>query len=152
MANTQLLETENLIRSLADELLKLKSAVQQYGETHANLSKIHESLEKIGASSQNLAENTKAFMARLDQINIEGRLEKLREDGLMLMQGQARHAELTIQKISEESSTMRETQARQAELMAQQHMQLSKMLSLTRVLVMASVIAQIATILILVLR
>jgi len=130
MANAQLLETENLIRSLADELLKLKSAVQQHEETRANLSKIHESLEKIGASSQSLAENTRTFMTRLEQINIEKRLAELHQDSVMLIEGQARHAEL----------------------MAQQHVQQSKMLNLTRILVMASLLAQIVTILILVLR
>lgn len=188
MANAQLLETENLIRSLADELIKLKSAVQQHEETRANLSKIHESLEKIGASSQSLAENTKTFMARLEQINIEKRLAELHQDDAMLIEGQARHAEYlnildgkikedtekglqelreqtamlkeeqtaqterTIQKISDESSIMREGQVRQGELMAQQHMQQSKTLNMTRILVLAALLAQAATILILVLR
>jgi hypothetical protein len=133
MVNAQLLETENLIRSLADELLKLKSAVQQYEEARADLSKIHESLEKIGASSQSLAENTRAFMSRLEQINIEKRLAELHQDDAMLIEGQARHAQ-------------------QAELMAQQHMQQSKTLNMTRILVLAALLAQAATILILVLR
>jgi uncharacterized phage infection (PIP) family protein YhgE len=188
VTNAQFLETENIIHSLADELLKLKSAVQQYEETRKNLDDIHESLEKIGVASQSLADNTKTFMAKMEQIDIETRLEKLREDGSMLIQGQARHAELlnnlggkieeetektlqqlreqtsmlreeqtrqterTIQRLGEESSATREGQARQTELMTGQYAQQSKTLNMTRVLVVASLLAQIATILILLLR
>lgn len=177
MTNAQLLETENLIRSLADELLKLKSAVQQYEETRTNLSNIHESLEKIGIASQSLAENTKTFMAKLEQIDIEKRLERLREDGSTLKEGQVQHAELlnslgarikdgtesisqklsegtekTIQKLNEGTSALKEEQARRAEILSGQHMQQSKTLNMTRILVLAALLAQVATVLILFLR
>jgi hypothetical protein len=187
MTNADILETEKIIHSLADELLNLKSATQQYEETRKNLGEIHESLEKIGVASQTLADKTSTFMARIEKIDIETRLERLLEDGSTLIEGQARHAGLlnnldkrigetekthqelreqtlmlreeqktqtdrTIQKLSEEGSATREGQARQTELLTGQHTQQFKTLNMTRVLVVASLLAQIATILILLLR
>lgn len=119
MTNPQFLETESLIHSLADELLKLKSAVEQYEETRKNLSNIHESLEKIGVANQSLAENTKAFMAKLEHINLEGRLQQLHEANTTLQQEQA---------------------------------QQSKTLNLTRILTLVLLLAQAATIVLLLLK
>jgi uncharacterized protein (DUF3084 family) len=137
MTNVSFLETENLIHSLADELLKLKSAVQQYEETRTNLGNIYESLQKISVANQSLAENTKAFMVKLEQINLEGRLQQLHEQNTVLKQEQSRQNEQLGLLDAK---------------MCQQHVHQSKTMSLTRILVLALLLAQVATIALLFLK
>lgn len=130
MTKAPFLETENLIHSLADELLKLKSAVQQYEETRKNLNNIHESLQNISVTSQSLAENTKAFMTKLEKVNLEGRLRQLEDQNALLKQGQSEHTGLL---------SLLDTNLKQQ----------SKTINLTRVLVLILLLAQVATIVLL---
>ena len=130
MTNAPFLETENVIRSLADELLKLKSAVQQYEETRKNLNNVHESLQNISVASQSLAENTKAFMTKLEKVNLEGRLRQLEEQNAMFKQGQSEHTGLL---------SLLDTNLKQQ----------LKTLNLTRVLVLILLLAQVAAIVLL---
>jgi hypothetical protein len=106
--NEAFLETEKLVHSLADELLKLKSAVEQYENNRKSLDAVRESVQKIGNASVSLADNTKSFFAKLDGIGLEKRLSKLQDD----------------------SSSMIEKHQEQTDMMTKQHEQQSKAVSL----------------------
>ncbi len=85
--NEAILETEKLVHSLSDELLKLKSAVEQYEESRKSLDAICESLERIGNASAGLVENTKQFLTELDKIGFEPRLQQLQDDSARIIEG-----------------------------------------------------------------
>ena len=84
--NEAFLETEKLVHSISDELLKLKSAVQQYEENRKSFNDVRESVTKIGEASVSLAANSKEFLTKLEQMEIEKRLDKLKEDTSKLEQ------------------------------------------------------------------
>jgi hypothetical protein len=76
------------MNSLSDELLRLKSAVQQYEETRKSLNNVSGSTQKIGEACLGLAESTKSFVAKIEQIGIEEKLRKLQDNSSKLMQEQ----------------------------------------------------------------
>ena len=88
--NEAILETEKLVQSLSDELLKLKSAVERYEENRKGLNAIREILESIGNASSVLAENTRQFLAELNKIGFEPRLQQIQDDSAKLVQGHAK--------------------------------------------------------------
>jgi dsDNA-specific endonuclease/ATPase MutS2 len=77
LTSEKILEVENLLQSLSDELLKLKSATKQYEETKDNLQKMCESIDKISLTHQKLTDNMSQFLAEMEKVNLEG--EKTRE-------------------------------------------------------------------------
>jgi CHASE3 domain sensor protein len=63
----KILETENLLKSLSEEMVKLKSASQHYDETQKNFQSISESLEKISQTHNELTDNIKQFLSIMEK-------------------------------------------------------------------------------------
>lgn len=80
------------MHSLSDELLRLKSAVEQYEDTRKSLNDVSESTAKIGEAGLSLAESTKSFVAKLEQIGIEKRLQQIQDNSSKLIQEQQEQA------------------------------------------------------------
>lgn len=77
MTKEKILEIEELLQSLSDEMLKLKSSSEQYSETKEHLQKICKTLEKIQTNHEKIADDMNQFLAEMDKIKLEG--EKTRE-------------------------------------------------------------------------
>jgi small-conductance mechanosensitive channel len=60
-------ETEKLIHSLSDELLKLKSAVEHYESSQRSLDAIRDSIQKVGDNTLALVETTRVSMELIQQ-------------------------------------------------------------------------------------
>lgn len=69
----KILEVENLLQSLSEEMVKLKSASQHYDETQKNLQAICESIDKISQTHQELTDNMKQFLPILDKNVLENK-------------------------------------------------------------------------------
>lgn len=77
MTSKKILEVENLLQSLSEELLKLKSASEHYEETRENLQKMCESIDKVSQTHQKLTENMNQAITEMEKANSEN--EKTRE-------------------------------------------------------------------------
>ncbi len=77
MTSKKILEVENLLQALSEEMLKLKSASEHYGETRGNLQKLCESIDHISQTHEKLTENMKQAITEMDKANSEN--EKTRE-------------------------------------------------------------------------
>lgn len=144
--NESFLETEKLVHSLADELLKLKSAVEQYENNRKSLDAIRESMQKIGNASVSLADNTKSFLAKLDGIGFEKRLNKLQDDSSSLIEKnreqtdmmtkqheeQSKAVSLVDTSLTEHDKAMLQGHKEQSDRMNEQHLQQSKALDLVK--------------------
>ena len=69
----KILETENLLQSLSEEMVKLKSASQHYDETQKNLQAICESIDKISQTHKELNANMKQFLPVMEKIVLENK-------------------------------------------------------------------------------
>ncbi len=81
MANKKILEVENLLQSLSDEMLKLKSATKNYEETKENLQKMCESIDKISMTHQKLTNNMSQFLAEIEKMNYREQTDKILQQG-----------------------------------------------------------------------
>jgi len=93
LTSEPLLETEKLLNSLANELVKLKTAVGQYEETRNDLSKVKDSVEQISTASMAIAENGKGLLTKLEQMSLEQKLKQLDEGNAELSNEQKRHTQ-----------------------------------------------------------
>ncbi|MCK4481742.1 hypothetical protein KAU55_00840 [Candidatus Bathyarchaeota archaeon] len=67
MTNEKILEVEDLLKSLSDEMLKLKSASKHYEETRENLQNMCESIDKISVTHQKLTSNMSQLLAEMEK-------------------------------------------------------------------------------------
>lgn len=81
MANEKILEVENLLQSLTDEMLKLKSATKNYEETKENLQNMCESIDKISMTHQKLTNNMSQFLAEVKKMNYREQTDKILQQG-----------------------------------------------------------------------
>ena len=81
MANEKILEVENLLQSLSDEMLKLKSATKNYEETKENLQNMCESIDKISMTHQKLTNNMSQFLAEVKKMNYREQTDKILQQG-----------------------------------------------------------------------
>ena len=73
MTSEKILEVENLLQSLSDEMLKLKSASKHYEETKEQLQNMCESIDKISLTHQKLTDNMSGFLAQMEKMDLEGK-------------------------------------------------------------------------------
>jgi len=66
LTNEKILEVEDLLQSLSDEMLKLKSTSKHYEETRGNLQNMCESIDKISVTHQKLAGNMSQLLAEVE--------------------------------------------------------------------------------------
>ena len=81
LASEKILEVEDILRSLTDEMLKLKSATKNYEETKENLQDICESLDRISATHQKLTDNMTQFLAEIKKMNYREQTDKILQQG-----------------------------------------------------------------------
>ena len=81
MANKKILEVENLLQSLTNEMLKLKSATKNYEETKENLQNMCESIDKISMTHQELTNNMSQFLAEIKKMNYREQTDKILQQG-----------------------------------------------------------------------
>ena len=77
LANEKILEVENLLQSLTNEMLKLKSATKNYEETKENLQNMCESIDKISMTHQKLTNNMSQFLAEIKKMNYAEQTDKM---------------------------------------------------------------------------
>ena len=80
-ANEKILEVENLLQSLTDEMLKLKSATKNYEETKENLQNMCESIDRISVTHQKLTNNMSQFLAEIKKMNYREQTDKILQQG-----------------------------------------------------------------------
>ena len=90
--SNEFLKAEQLMRSLSDELLKLKSTIQQYEETRQTMKDLGQSTQEIGQACISLTENTKSLVVRLQQVAFEDNFQKLQDISSELKQQQQEQA------------------------------------------------------------
>jgi septation ring formation regulator EzrA len=139
LTNEELLDTERSLHSLADELVKLKTAIQQYEETRNGLSSVIDSVESISTTSMAIAENSKAMLARLEQ-----GLKQLGEDTDRLSKEQKQH--------TKSLSLLEERLKEHAESVKQSSLSHSKLLKVVIGLLMALFAVELVNIALLVVR
>jgi len=81
LANKKILEVENLLQSLTNEMLKLKSATKNYEETKENLQNMCESIDKISMTHQELTNNMSQFLAEIKKMNYREQTDKILQQG-----------------------------------------------------------------------
>ena len=123
MTSEKILEAEQLLHSLSDEMLKLKSTSKHYEETKNNLQKMCESIDKISTTHQKLTENMSQFLAELEKANVEG--EKTREY-IQSMYGEAK--EFIETETSKKYDEIRDEVKKQTDKMLEQNANQSKAL------------------------
>jgi len=123
LTNEKILEVEDLLESLSDEMLKLKSASKHYEETRENLQNMCESIDKISVTHQKLTGNMRQLLAEMEKMNLEGK--KTRE---------------YIQSIYDEAKDSYEAEARKNEARIRKAMKLMKSLILLGVFMEAIII------------
>ena len=128
MANEKILEVENLLRSLTDEMLKLKSATKNYEETKENLQNMCESIDKISITHQKLTNNMSQFLAEIKKMNYREQTDKI------LQQGES------------QSKALGDLLTKQTERILQHNENQSKALRLVKYLVMLGVLMEAAAI------
>jgi len=62
-----------LLQALSEELLKLKSASQNYEETKEHLQKMCESVDKVSLTHQKLTDNIRQVIAEMEKANLENK-------------------------------------------------------------------------------
>ena len=68
--SNKILETEKLLDSLSEEMMKLKSVSEVYNRTQEELQRICDSIDTLSKTSSNLANNVKSFLPALEK-NLE---------------------------------------------------------------------------------
>ncbi len=73
MTSEKILEVEDLLESLSDEMLKLKTASKHYEETRENLQNMCESIDKISVTHHKLTDNISQLLVEMENMNLEGK-------------------------------------------------------------------------------
>jgi uncharacterized protein YukE len=130
------------MRSLSDELLKLKTTVERYEQTQQILKDVSQSTQKIGEACKDLSENTKSLYVRLQQVAFEDKFHQI-QDNMSRMIQQQEDLATKLERIGFEEK-FQQLKNNSSELMQQQQEQ-AKKLKLTQNLLIVSVLLQVVS-------
>ena len=146
MANEKILEVENLLQSLTDEMLKLKSATKNYEETKENLQNMCESIDKISMTHQKLTNNMSQFLAEIEKMNYREQTDKIlqhNESQSKALGDEFREqTDKILQNNESQSRALRDLLTKQTERILQHNENQSKALRLVKYLIVLGVLME----------
>jgi sugar-specific transcriptional regulator TrmB len=138
LANEKILEVENLLQSLTNEMLKLKSATKNYEETKENLQNMCESIDKISMTHQKLTNNMSQFLAEIEKMNYRELTDKILEQG----ESQSKALSDEFRKQTDRILQNNESQSRALDDLLQHNKNQSKALRLVKYLIVLGVLME----------
>ena len=148
MTSKKILEAENLLQSLSEELLKLKSASEHYEETRENLQRMCESIDKVSQTHQKLTENMSQAIAEMENANSENKktrefIQSLYDEAKHLYDAEAhRHEAVVEASLTKRFNEISDEIRKQTESIRQNNANQSKALRLVGSLIVVGIVME----------
>ena len=149
MTSKKILEVENLLQSLSEELLKLKSASEHYEETRENLQKMCESIDKVSQTHQKLTENMSQAIAEMENANSENKktrefIQSLYDEAKHLYDAEAHRHEAAVEaSLTKRFNEISDEIRKQTETIHQGNAKQSKTLRLVGSLIAVGIVLEV---------
>ena len=152
MTNEKILEVENLLQSLSDEMLKLKSATKHYEETKEHLQNMCQSIDKISITHQKLTNNMSQFLAEMEKMNLEGKktrefIQRSYDEAKNLFEAESHKYEAAVEaSLSKKYNEISDEFRKQTDKILQNNVNQSKALRLIKSLILLGILVEAAVI------
>ena len=149
MTSKKILEVENLLQSLSEELLKLKSASEHYEETRENLQKMCVSIDKVSQTHQKLTENMSQAIAEMENANSENKktrefIQSLYDEAKHLYDAEAHRHEAAVEaSLTKRFNEISDEIRKQTETIHQGNAKQSKTLRLVGSLIAVGIVLEV---------
>lgn len=147
--NEKILEVEDLLQSLSEEMLKLKTASKHYDETKENLQSICESIDKISITHQKLTENMSNFLVEMETIKLENKkmqefIQGIYDEAKILFRTESERHEAAVEaSLSSNYNKISEELKKQIDKILVNYVNQSKTLGILKYLVIFGIILNV---------